>query len=363
MEVSDDEIDGFADLGDSSVSFTATEEEHDELKTATSDPANWMRHLRKVIGNFSLYNVALPGSHDSATYGIKSNNPNCVISPDFPVGWLASVKVLYPVFVKVSQAQRIDIFQQLEAGIRYFDLRLAPKMVTKPDGRTKEQLWIVHGLFSVPLRDVIKQVSIFMHGHDFEIVILDFQHFYRMNASHHDQVAKMLQKYLGSLLIPDSVNLAEEEIRKLVADQHRVVVMYGYEWDGNGKHDVMPNYPFLRHSPDHLHSPWPNTMSRATLKKYIQEQLSRRSPAHFHVSQLVLTPQPATAVAMKSLRNMAIKVNELVHQWLNEWHLQDLEPNILMIDHVETCPEFVPAVLRLNCERRLKRKQQSKSEL
>ena len=51
MEVSDDEIDGFADLGDSSVSFTATEEEHDELKTATSDPANWMRHLRKVIGN------------------------------------------------------------------------------------------------------------------------------------------------------------------------------------------------------------------------------------------------------------------------------------------------------------------------
>lgn len=253
----------------------------------------------------------------------------------------------------------MDILQQLEAGIRYFDLRVAPKQVTGADGVVRQQLWIVHGLYSVPLKEVIRSFAYFLHEHDFEVVILDFQHFYKMTPELHLKVAKKLKKHLGAILIPNSVDLTLTEFRRLAADQHRVVVVYGRDWQGSGNDRAIQANDFLRPSEHCLHSPWPNTMSRSVLKDYLQKNLSQRSPTHLHCTQLVLTPQKATAVAMKSLRDIATRVNQQVHLWIVEWYQQNLHGNIMMIDHVETCPEFVPTLIKINYERGLLTKRDS----
>ncbi len=62
--------------------------------------------------------------------------------------------------------QTLTIYQQLEAGVRYFDLH-----VTKYRGA----LYGEHGLFTKPLKQYLKHMVIFLEEHPKEVLILHFQ--------------------------------------------------------------------------------------------------------------------------------------------------------------------------------------------
>lgn len=87
------------------------------------------------------------------------------------------------------------MIKQLKAGIRYFDLRISTK-----DGT--EQLFFVHGQYSIDVVSVLNDIETFLDTHPKEIVILDCQHFYEFIQRDHNRLMQLLKATFGVKLLP-----------------------------------------------------------------------------------------------------------------------------------------------------------------
>jgi hypothetical protein len=97
---------------------------------------NWMQDRNAIIGNRALPDIAIPGSHDAGSTSISR-----------PLGYV------------MSQAQNLEIYDQLMAGSRYLDLR-----AKKYNG---DGVWYIHhGLdwTTLKLVDVASQLAHFPGG-------------------------------------------------------------------------------------------------------------------------------------------------------------------------------------------------------
>lgn len=79
------------------------------------DLENWMGKLPQELKTIPIINLAIPGSHDTMSYGIKSK---AAIAPDAePI--VATLNKFVPCIVKRwAVTQRLDIIDQLKCGIR-----------------------------------------------------------------------------------------------------------------------------------------------------------------------------------------------------------------------------------------------------
>lgn len=106
----------------------------------TSRP-RWMGNVG--VQGLCLHEILIPGTHDSATYKFKTD---------------------VPVMGSYAQAQKLDIAQQLDGGIRYLDIR-----VNLEDGK----LFCSHTLATVPFDDALGAVKAFIESNPTEKVILN----------------------------------------------------------------------------------------------------------------------------------------------------------------------------------------------
>lgn len=150
----------------------------DKLSTDNSD---WMATLP---GTIELKGLAMPGSHDTGTYPISGLSP---LGTELAKGdneyarlfiALSTVKKYFPVdypvtelFAVWSRAQRHTVKGQLEAGVRYFDLRMLP------DAKN-EKFHATHVLLGAEIETMLSDVAGYLALHPKEIVILDFQHLF-----------------------------------------------------------------------------------------------------------------------------------------------------------------------------------------
>ncbi|MEQ2214439.1 hypothetical protein XENOCAPTIV_006868, partial [Xenoophorus captivus] len=113
-------------------------------------------------------------SHDSFTFWVDVHAP---VGPDQKayVKYLATMfsVLAKKVMVKWSMTQNLTFREQLDAGIRYFDLRVSSK-----PSEPGSEIYFIHGLF----------------GH--KVVFLDFNHYYAMDAEHHVYLIHMLQQVI-----------------------------------------------------------------------------------------------------------------------------------------------------------------------
>lgn len=147
----------------------------------STDNADWMATLP---GTIELKRLAMPGSHDTGTYPINGLSP---LGTELAQGnneyarlfiALSTVKKYFPVdypvteqFAGWSRAQGHTIKAQLEAGVRYFDLRMLP------DAKN-EKFHATHVLLGAEIEPMLSDVAGFLAKHPKEIVILDFQHLF-----------------------------------------------------------------------------------------------------------------------------------------------------------------------------------------
>src|SRR5277367_878146 len=95
--------------------------------------ATWMADMLQQVGDVPLCRVALPGTHDSGTYGMTTQSAldpynegararvvNAVDSVDEQREISAR-----PLMLGWSQAQDLSVSDQLHAGTRYLDLRVS----------------------------------------------------------------------------------------------------------------------------------------------------------------------------------------------------------------------------------------------
>ncbi|KAH9633876.1 hypothetical protein HF086_002907, partial [Spodoptera exigua] len=123
---------------------------------------NWMADLPGPIKDMPLIFLAIPGSHDSMTYGITRSS---TVAPDAePI-----LNRLYPIFrgtiLRWTITQASDTWQQLLIGIRYFDLRLATKV-------GDDKFYFTHGLYGDEISLALGQIRKFVDSHPGEVIVV-----------------------------------------------------------------------------------------------------------------------------------------------------------------------------------------------
>jgi hypothetical protein len=152
------------------------------VTSALSQAHDWMSQDSRVIQNKRLAEIAIPGTHDSGTAGIGGDTGHTV-----------------------AATQQKSIPDQLEDGIRYFDLR-ADEYSGKScaDG---SDFYVFHGdgalrYLSYRFNDVLRGIRNFLDdpSHSKEIIIIDMQQISAGNSGNEAvffrSVQEMLQPYL-----------------------------------------------------------------------------------------------------------------------------------------------------------------------
>lgn len=131
-----------------------------------TDRAIWMTERRAQLGPLKMPQIVFPSSHDSAmyTYGISA----------------------------LGKTQYMSIFQQLEYGIRYFDLR--------PE-KSGNKIIIHHGPIAGPdLSDVLSQIQRYCNFGHRELIIIDWSHFDNWDASVYQSFVTQVNNAIGRWL-------------------------------------------------------------------------------------------------------------------------------------------------------------------
>ncbi|XP_053610444.1 PI-PLC X domain-containing protein 3 isoform X2 [Plodia interpunctella] len=256
-----------------------------EESTAQVNLEYWMRDLPPQLKEVPLIYLAIPGIHDSMTYGITHDSG---LAPDAePILYR-----LYPLFrgtiLRWTKTQALNVQQQLQIGIRYLDLRLATKNGT-------DSFFFTHGLYAEEITKPLEQVKDFLDTHPEEVVIVDCQHFYGFDIADHRRLMFMLLRMFANRLVPRQVDLREITLSSLHRLRQQIVIVYRHA-SGYSMAEFWP--------PEMLPSPWPQQHEAAGLARYLQHL--KRHPGMGFVHQAVLTPTP-TFIVLRWLSNIRSK--------------------------------------------------------
>jgi hypothetical protein len=93
-----------------------------------------------------------------------------------------------------ARCQRSTCQQQLQQGIRYFDIRLAKfqeKKKEKNESKVSESVRVIHGLFGAEIGALLTDIDKFLDQHKGEVVILDFQHIFDFQKEDHFHLVRL----------------------------------------------------------------------------------------------------------------------------------------------------------------------------
>eukprot|EP00658_Telonema_sp_P-2_P071898 TRINITY_DN6110_c0_g2_i2.p1 TRINITY_DN6110_c0_g2~~TRINITY_DN6110_c0_g2_i2.p1 ORF type:complete len:567 (-),score=113.09 TRINITY_DN6110_c0_g2_i2:364-2064(-) len=210
------------------------------LTAARSDLilSDWMGQTMAVIGNQSVLDLSLPGTHDSLTYdlslvvsdggidgeddlsAIAHDLTELGIAPDLITDWIR----------QNAQTQVLNVTEQLDNGIRFIDFRIMYEAVQKE--------WFgLHMLqTSQPSLDYLHQIREWVDAHPKEIVVLwmskhgsecknGTDQFPGVSIEKKQAFWASVMTVLDGVLVDQSLyTLRETAISELVAANQRVVI-------------------------------------------------------------------------------------------------------------------------------------------
>lgn len=291
--------------------------------------SNWMGQIYQQKDAF-LQDIVIPGTHDSATYGITPSSDISASSGQ----WF--YEFARPLVASFSLTQACDTETQLVGGNRYLDLRVEWH---------KEALWIVHGMMSVPLDEVLEDIRDFAEAHPQEIVILDFQKV--PNADRFPEMHDLLQSYLSDLMISDIVGL-ENSIQSIWdANEGNLITLV----KSSSLADYSEQYR-LRSS--YLESDWANSPVTGVVYEYVTDAITNRVASKLTVAQAVVTPNQNTIIngllgGTASLFELSETLIAEIEAWVYGWVDSGIEVNIVMSDFYDN-HSVVDAALILNAQ-------------
>ncbi len=294
--------------------------------------SSWMEDIYTDNSEVRLNEIVIPGTHDSATYGISS-------SSDFAPGadeWYYDLAS--GVVADWAITQNRDIYTQLKEGIRYLDLRVAYH-----DG----EFVIVHTMVSVGLQEVLNQVKQFSDEHPYEVIILDFQEL--PDSSRYTEFAGMLKNTLSGKLLNDSHNAATVTFSQIwgaatpliaLMDSSTLAGGHSEFWDRDSQFD----------------SCWPNENDRSDVFNDLVDCLDSQDLNKFHGSQVIYTPTTGDIVegiaggwlgVSDTLEELNESLESAPGNWIREWTNDGKKVNIVLCDFYQSS-EVVTAAITAN---------------
>ncbi|XP_067889332.1 PI-PLC X domain-containing protein 1 isoform X1 [Heterodontus francisci] len=297
--------------------------------------AHWMSDLPEKLWDQSLCNLAIPGSHDSMTYCLDLKSP---IKPsDKILNYLDHVIpcITRPEIYKWCTTQESSITEQLEAGIRFFDLRIAHK-----PNDISDHLYFVHGIFTTAtVLEALKEFGLWLETHPKEVVILACRFFDGMNEQQHHELIQKIENLFGSKLclkIPAEL----VTLRRLWELGCQVIISYD-DIIAKEYPELWPGIPYW----------WADTYDPKSLVQYLETQKQIGRPDGFFVAGINLTED--WWYILTHLHSSLKGLTFPNYPYLSDWIKQQLPGpgkhcfNIIAGDFIGA-GYLVPAVLALN---------------
>lgn len=225
-----------------------------------------------MLWSVPLYNLCIPGSHDAMSYCLDENSP---IDPrESKTLQILEKKlpcIVRKIIYKWSTTQDLTVSEQLDSGIRYFDLRIAHK----PDD-TSTNLYFVHMLFTdVTVADTLKEMSDWLETHPKEAIILACRELHGMTVEQHKHLISCIKRTFRFKLCPRKEN---PSLQNMWQKGYQVII--SYENCIAEKHkELWPPIPYW----------WGNTTRTEALIRYLEKQKHSGRPGGFFVAGINLT--------------------------------------------------------------------------
>ena len=265
--------------------------------------SSWVEDIfGQVGGDVALNQIAIPGTHDSATDLMTIDSPLSSAQPKI-------ASFIPGVVLRWGLTQDQSVGEQLRGGVRYLDIR----------AEHHEGKWMTfHGLISNPLPEVLAEIGEFATKHPKEIIIVDFQHILGQTKTLPSLVKMILnndslsKRLAGKNELSVSSNLVDFWQR----DKNVILLMTRLQ-------DLSDESEYLW--PRTIENPWSNTRHTTKVIDDLTKQIVNRNTDLLYVSQAVLTADPLMMLTgwmrgVPSLKDMAVK-------WMNP-ELPSLIPKI-----------------------------------
>ncbi|XP_076011344.1 PI-PLC X domain-containing protein 1 isoform X2 [Genypterus blacodes] len=294
---------------------------------------DWMSHLPEKLLDVPLWNLAIPGSHDSMSFCLDESSPVLHSEPTF-------IKVLDRLFPCCTRpcvyrwaTTQCVLSDQCNLGVRYLDLRIA----LKPG--VDRRLFFAHGIYTLmTVKEALIQLAVWLEDHPKEVVIVSCSHFDSLTDRDHSELVDYIITLFGKKLCSpqDSPTL-----RSCWSKGQQVIASYD-------KDQVVSQHPQLWSGIPYWYAD--STDPRKVIS-YLEEQKSGGRPAGFFVSGLNLTEDVRYVLhhPFQNMRKMTTAALSLLLGWASE---QQPGPevggvNIICCDFV-AASQFCSLVIGLN---------------
>ncbi|XP_791466.2 PI-PLC X domain-containing protein 3-like [Strongylocentrotus purpuratus] len=305
---------------------------------------NWMGELPDRLRSESLKNIAIPGSHNSFSFFLDCKSPVAPGSPkilkdmiDFLSKNIAvAVNMAKKIIHRWSVTQALNFKQQLDLGIRYFDFRISP-------WPGKEGFYFEHGLYGLLVSDGLREINDWLNEHPREVVIIDCNHLYDMQAKDHDGLISCIEEAFSSKLCPE-MDLEGVTLNVLSDEGWQVITIYQHD-------EISAKHTNIWRKCTSIKSKWPDTDEPLKMMTELNDDLTTgRPPDMFYVSQGILTPTVNTIlqhIGSNLKDEFALTAIMQTKIFLKDKTSGPTGINIVIADFVEM-EQFVEAVLALN---------------
>ena len=317
---------------------------------STAMTAQWMEQLVASAPQnhtFTLRDLVLPGTHDSGS------------------GTIGRFKI----FSAAGRTQNLSLYEQLKAGIRYLDVRVA-------NGTTggDDILSIWHGcLEGGNLDNALQGVADFLQEHTKELVVIELVPEYGKQFSTNQKrcCLDIAQRLLGGSerIIPAShvpEIIETKPFGQVISSmsQRVIVLLHNRFFEGDNAIDISmeeisSKYGFVK-GDELLRNPWNNTRDCSELMQKnlstVQQCASDRS--RLLSNQFVATPGVSGGAkdvvglltGANSLRPVSHACRLYAPNSLDRFLCQNADEswNIVALDFVDLCPEITDFLISLN---------------
>nr|XP_015802143.2 PI-PLC X domain-containing protein 1 [Nothobranchius furzeri] len=265
--------------------------------------ADWMSLLPEELLDVPLWNLAIPGSHDSMAFCLDISSPIVRSEPFL----LRLVDRLFPCWTRPciyrwSATQQSILRDQCDLGIRFLDLRIAKK----PAGSSK--LFFAHGIYTLmTVKEALGELDTWLDAHPKEVVILSCSHFQSLTDEDHRHLVEFMISLFGrKLLSPQYVST----LHSCWSKGQQVIVAYDNQQVVQQHPELWSGIPYW-----YADSPDPKTVI-----DYLDAKIHQGRPDGFYVCGLNLTENAFYIFLhpLQSLRTMTMKALLPLLKWTAE---------------------------------------------
>ncbi|XP_074482751.1 PI-PLC X domain-containing protein 1-like [Sebastes fasciatus] len=295
---------------------------------------DWMSRLPEELLDVPLWNLALPGSHDSMSFCLDVFSP--VLRSESRL--LRGMDRLVPCCTRPcvswwATTQQSVLSDQCDLGVRFLDLRIA----RKPAGGNT--LFFAHGIYTLmTVKEALDELATWLDAHPKEIVIISCSHFESLTDEDHFHLAEYIITLFGKKLCSSQ---DVPTLRSCWSRGQQVVVSYDNQ-------QMVLQHPQLWTGIPYWYADSPDPKQVII---YLEDQKRRGRPAGFYVSGLNLTEDALYILLhpLQGMRKMTMRALSLLLSWAGEQRpgRQASRVNILCCDYVDVS-QFCSLVIGLN---------------